>query len=244
MSTTQGDSPPPYIMTSHNEADELLQPVILTLSENFIRAQSANDTPLYELSRDIGRSSGGEAQVSLGRLIHRVRTNVDGTPRVTHRNRRIFELKHLPPVLSKGFPYCLDAVSQASIGNLALKTTHFPRPGFKVVRIKPEKEGGFPKGYRARRKSLKEVELVFEILKKQGHYEWISPDGNRIAVEEETEDRYRLIVTAPVTRKMMDAMIGSWCLRIWRDSVELNHGSRNKIRSEVRSTREVLPRWW
>ncbi|KAI1081393.1 hypothetical protein F5B20DRAFT_579256 [Whalleya microplaca] len=239
-----GEDPPPYIPPSHNEAEELLQPVILILSERFIRIQSVNSTPLYELSRDIRRSSGCEAQVSLDRLIHSVRTNADGTPRVTHRNRHIFDLKHMPPILSKGFPYCLDAISRTSMGNLALKTTSFPRPGFKVMKIEPERGDGFPKGYTARRKSLKEVELIFEVLRKQGHFEWLSPDGNRIAVEEEIEGQYKLIVMSPVPRKIMDAMVGSWCLRIWRDNSKVDDEPWKPFKTEVRNTREILPRWW
>lgn len=225
------ESPPPYITGSHNEAEEVVQPVILILTGYFIRAQSADGTPLYELSRDVRHSSTSEAQlaqVSLGRLIHNVRVTANGTPRTSQRNRHIFELKHLPSVISTGYPYCLDSVSRSTVGNLALKSASFPRQGFKIVKIKPEKEDGFPKGYRARRESLKESELMFEILKKSGRYEWMSPEGNRIAVEDETEeDQARLIVTAPVTRKTMDAMIGSWCLRIWRDSIKSTNEPRS-----------------
>lgn len=219
------EDPPPYITENHNEAEELLQPVILVLVGQSIRAQSADGTPMYELSRDIKRTSTSEgwlAQVSLERLVHNVRVSANGTARVSQRNKHIFDLKHLPPVLSTGFPYCLDAMSRNTMGNLAIKSASFPRSGFKVVRIKPEKEDGFPKGYNARRESLKEGEVIFEVLRKRNHYEWMRSDGDRIALEDETEDEHRLIVTAPVTRKTMDAMIGSWCLKVWRDSIKSN----------------------
>ncbi|KAI1139908.1 hypothetical protein F5Y05DRAFT_412087 [Hypoxylon sp. FL0543] len=246
-SALEGDDPPPYIAGSYNDAEEIVQPVILVLTGHYIRAQTADGTPLYELSRDIGGCSTSEArlaQVSLERLIHNVRASANGMPRVSHRSRHIFELKHLPPVISTGYPYCLDAVSRHAIGNLALKSASFPRSGFRIVKIQPEKEDGFPKGYRARRESLKQGETIFEIVKKRGHYEWMHPDGNRIAVDDDTGGQHRLIVTAPLTRKTMDAMIGGWCLRIWRDSIKSNNEPRKALKTEVRSSREVLPRWW
>ncbi|KAI1206144.1 uncharacterized protein F4807DRAFT_453575 [Annulohypoxylon truncatum] len=227
------DSPPPYVVGNHNDAGEILQPVILVLTGHFIRAQSVGGTPLYELSRDIRTSSTSEAQlaqVSLERLIHNVRVSANGTPRVLHRNRHIFELKHLPPVISTGFPYCLEATSRHALGNLALKSPSFPRSTFKIVRINEEKGDGLPKGYKARKESLKGGEMIFEIVRKRGHYEWMSPEGNRIAVEDETDGNHRLIVTAPVMRRTMDAMMGSWCLRIWRDSIKSNHQPRKPPR--------------
>ncbi|KAI0385530.1 hypothetical protein F5Y04DRAFT_187292 [Hypomontagnella monticulosa] len=241
------DGPPPYVTENHNEAEELVQPVILVLVGQSIRAQTADGTPMYELSRDIQRTSTSEgwlAQVSLERLVHSVRVSANGNARVSHRNKHIFDLKHLPPVLSTGYPYCLDAISRNTMGNLALKPASFPRSGFKVVRIKPEKEDGFPKGYHARRESLKEGDVIFEVVKKRNHYEWVQSDGDRIALEDEAEDEHRLIVTTPVTRKMMDAMIGSWCLKVWRDSIKSNSDPMKSVRKEVRSGREVLPRFW
>ncbi|KAI1381239.1 hypothetical protein F4677DRAFT_119973 [Hypoxylon crocopeplum] len=242
-----GENPPPYITGNPGNPEEVVQPVILVLAGQFIRAQTSDGPPLYELSRDVSRASISEAhlaQVSLERLIHNVRVNANGTPRVKQHNRHIFELKHLPPVISTGFPYCLDAMSRSAVGNLALKTTSFPRSGFKVVKIKPEKEDGFPKGYRARKESLKEVEDIFDVRKRRGHYEWVRTGEQRIAIEDKTGDEHKLILISAVTRRTMDALIGSWCLRIWHDSIKSHHGPRLGFQSEVRSAREVLPRWW
>ncbi|KAI1769132.1 hypothetical protein GGR53DRAFT_461626 [Hypoxylon sp. FL1150] len=238
------DHPPPYVTGRRDDAEDIIQPVILIHVGHFIRAQSVDGTPLYQLSRDVRHSSTSEAQlaqVTLERLIHTVRTSSDGTPRTSQRSRNIFELKHLPSVLSTGFPYCLDAASRSVIGNLAIKSTSFPKPGLRVVKIKPERQDEFPKGYKARRESLKEAELVFEIVRKQGHYEWMSPEGARLAVEDETEDGVlaRLVLMAPVTRKTMDAIIGSWCLRMWRASIKSARSSQNP-RKSIPSIRVTL----
>src|SRR5687768_615763 len=129
------ENPPPYITADQNEADEVVQPVILVLTGQYICTQASGMTPLYELSQDIRQPSQGESKASLSRVTRNVRTNADGTPRVTQRNRHIFDLKHLPSLLSKGFPYCLYPVSRSAAGNLGLKTLSFPRSGFKMVRL-------------------------------------------------------------------------------------------------------------
>ncbi|KAI1502512.1 hypothetical protein F5X99DRAFT_378931 [Biscogniauxia marginata] len=245
-SPQSGEYPPPYIAGTRDDADELLQPVILVLVANFIYAQTSERPPLFELSRGVTESSDGGSPISLKRLTHGVRTTTRGTPRVTQRSRSIFELKHLGPVLSKGFPYCLDAASRSTVGNLALKAFSFPRRGFKIVRTEPVEEDGLPKGYKARRRSVREAEVVFEVSRKDRHYEWADPDGKRIAVEDESDGRHRLIVTASVTRRTMDALVGSWCLRIWCDTIESSHGSGSwkGLTTNVRKAREVLPKFW
>ncbi|KAI1106381.1 hypothetical protein F4804DRAFT_41566 [Jackrogersella minutella] len=233
-SSLEDQDPPPYVAGSHTDSDDILQPIILILTGQFVRPQTVAGTPLYELSRDIRTSSTSAtqlAQVSLERLIHNVRVSYDGTPRVTQRSRHIFELKHLPPVMSTEFTYCLDAMSRHAMGNLALKTFSFPRSGFKIVKIRPEDEYAFPKGYNARQESLKEGELIFEVFKKSGHFKWMSPQGNLLAIEDKSEDHHRLVVTVPVTRRTMDAMIASWCLRLWRDTIKSNYQPRTIYRS-------------
>ncbi|RYO82424.1 hypothetical protein DL766_007782 [Monosporascus sp. MC13-8B] len=216
------ENPPPYITANQSEADEVVQPVILVLREQCICAQTSGMTTLYELSQDIRQPSHGEYKASFSRVTRKVRTNADGTPLVTQRNRHIFDLKHLPSILSKGFPYCLDPVTQSTAGNLGLKTLCFPRSGFRIVRLEHEKGEGLPKGYKAMRRSDREVGTMFEIRKKHGYYEWIGPDGRRLAVEDDVADERKLIVTAPTSRAIADAMVASWSLRIWHNCIELN----------------------
>ncbi|RYP67190.1 hypothetical protein DL769_005822 [Monosporascus sp. CRB-8-3] len=216
------ENPPPYITANQHEADEVVQPVILVLTGQCICAQASGMTPLYELSQDIRQPSHGVSKASLSRVIWKVRTNADGTPHVTQRNRHIFDLRRLPSLLSKGFPYCLDPVSRSATGNLGLKTLSFPRSGFKMVRLEPEKGEGLPKGYKAMRRSDREAGTVFEIRKKHGHYEWIGSDGRRLAVEDDVADEHKLIVTTPMSRATADAMVASWSLRIWHNCIESN----------------------
>ncbi|RYP00046.1 hypothetical protein DL764_006622 [Monosporascus ibericus] len=221
-SPSVAENPPPYITADQNEADEVVQPVILVLTGLCICAETSGMTRLYELSQDIRQPSHGESKVSLSRVAWNVRTNADGTPRLTQRNRHIFDLKHLPSLLLKGFPYSLDPVSRSAAGKLGLKTLPFPRSGFKMVRLEPENGEGLPKGYKAMRRSDREAGTVFEIRKKRGHYEWIGPDGCRLAVEDDVADERKLIITAPTSRATADAMVASWSLRIWHNSIESN----------------------
>ena len=221
-------APPPYISANQIVAeDEVVQPTILVISQHFIRAQSSVGAVLYELSQDITQSSDGESKASLSRVVRGVRMSASGAPRATQRSRHIYDLKRLPSLLANGFPYCLDATSRsaAAAGHLGLKTTSFPRTGAKILRMESDKAGGsFPKGYKARRETAKHNGSMFELRKAHDHYEWIDSEGHRIAVEDHTTDYFQLIVTTPLSRPVIDALVASWCLKIWHDRIELSIG--------------------
>ncbi|KAI0181730.1 hypothetical protein GGR52DRAFT_584226 [Hypoxylon sp. FL1284] len=258
--------PPPYAAggsstTRRNDAEDVVQPVILIHAGQYVRARTAGGAALYQLSRDVRRSATSEsqlAQVTLERLVHVVR---GGGRAPQQRARAVFELTHTPSVLATGFPYSLEPASRSALGRLALRgpagASALALPGtdaaagLRVVRIRPEaarprRDDQFPKGYRARRGSLfREAELVFDVARTRGRYEWRGADGARLAVEDLTDDGElaRLVLLAPVTRRVLDAMVASWCLRMWRASIRSDHSPLSALK-EVRSNREILPRWW
>ncbi|KAI1342571.1 hypothetical protein F5Y15DRAFT_309071 [Xylariaceae sp. FL0016] len=249
-SPEESGDPPPYAFRTRDGRDEVLPPVILVLDGTVIRAQSAGTRPLFELSRDIiDGSSGVTTPILLKRLIYKVRTTRNGTPREAQRGQPLFQLQHLGRVLSKGYPWCLEATSRSSVGNLALKTVALHRSRLKVVRTASVEGHGLPKGYVARRKSLKDAELVFDIVEKENRYEWSNGEGERVAVEDCFDGRCRLLVLAPLTRQTMDALVGSWCLRLWRATEESTKGEATSLVKfavplNVRKAREILPRYW
>ncbi|KAH9905790.1 hypothetical protein F4778DRAFT_679241 [Xylariomycetidae sp. FL2044] len=261
--------PPPYISGNQEDPDELLQPIILVLAAPFIYAQSAETAPLFELSKNITKPPESGSPVSFSRAVPNIRSNPDGTPRITWRTRSTFELKQLGRLLSDGFPYRLESVSRSAIGNLALVPyTSFRRPRFKVVILKDlsEKWKGLPKGYTAIKPSARETDILFEIRTKDQHHEWSDAEGRRIAMEDEIDGRQTLTITACLTKKVVDALVGCWCLRLWRQAIETEkekktwRGSMLSQEAEstpedctdpfktgiihARSERLILPRFW
>jgi hypothetical protein len=221
--------PPPYSVKERYDGSDMVEAVILVLGKTFIHAECAANVPLYQLSRDLGGLGDTELSVAVSSLYHKVRVDSDGTPHLRRRTRHIFDLKHLPPAISPNFTYCLDwTARKAADSYLALKTpSGFHRGGgLKLVRTKPKKEDGFPKGYHARRRSVKEVGQVFEVQSRDGALVWADAKGKAVAVENHDDGQQKLMVVAPLSRETLDALVGGWCLRIWHDLVKAKHASQ------------------
>ena len=67
---------------------------------------------------------------------------------------------------------------------------------------------------------IKDAQPLFELRKRDCRWEWEDNNGNAVAVEDEGEDTHRLIVTAPLLRETIDALVALWCLRLWEYSAE------------------------
>ncbi|KAK9772091.1 hypothetical protein AB5N19_11713 [Seiridium cardinale] len=226
------EDPPPYSAQDQDCADELVDPTILILVGSSVHAEAATSPPLYSLSHSIDSLTGSESLVVLERYINTVRTGADEVPRIACRKRHIYDLKHLPPVLSPNFAFVLGAVSRRwCIGNIGFRKSARPGQGFKAVTTRPVKSDRFPKGYQARQPSEKEIDQIFGVKIRQNTYEWHTLDGGLVAVEDGRDDQQRLIITAPLTRRIVDALVGCWCLRIWYNNIEIQKGSQKWSKS-------------
>ena len=218
--------------------EQLVQPAILVMGKLTVHAQTADGTPLYELSRDVRRSSEGETHVEFSRLDHVVRASATaaGGPRVSHRTRHLFDFRRVPPVLAEGFPYRMDATARGG-DSYAIRALTFPRSGVKVVRPAfrhnpfahsggggTSKSDETPKGWMARATGTAvETGVAFEaVVRRHGRSEWVDGgDGRRLAVEDETADGdLQLTVIAALPRPVLDALVASWCLKVWYDCIE------------------------
>ncbi|KAH8657689.1 hypothetical protein BX600DRAFT_468008 [Xylariales sp. PMI_506] len=135
---------------------------------------------------------------------------------------------------------------------------------------------GLPKGYRAMRNQDREIDQVFVVRRRResrsygdpasssssssssSSYEWCaavaalnsSSSGASkvvaVAVEDGRDGQQRLVVTAPLRRRILDGLVGCWCLRIWYEkTASLDDTSKwAKFKAGVRSERQVLPKYW
>lgn len=230
------DSPPAYDHLETGEADALLQPVILVIEGRLIYAESAQSKPLFEVSQDISKLSHAYSTHSLARLDHVVRDRPGQGPRVYQRTRHIYNLKHVSPAISPNYLFQIEATSRAAVvRHLALRKSHIPWQGSRIVMAAEEAEtSGLPKGYKAARNNLVELGHLFEMRCRNRKYEWVTADDSRrVAVEEDEADgQHKLIVMAPLPRNRMDALVASWCLRLWQGNCEA------KPKPETRSFRD------
>ncbi|KAK8108458.1 hypothetical protein PG984_014259 [Apiospora sp. TS-2023a] len=251
------------------EEDDLLQPVILIMAGRFVHPESAQASPLYELSQDVDRLSGAYSTHTLERLEHGIAITSRNVPRITRRRRKVYHLKHVSPALSPSFPFQAEALSRQSLGNLGLcrpaAALHVPyfqtgEGSSRVVLLKERSDGGggLPKGYNAYRHAEMEAGQVFEFQQRRRQrqwsqrkrgggnssngYEWATAGGGRLAIEDDADGQHKLVVTSAVTRQTMDALVACWCLRLWRNNYETEPSLRgwNKLSHKVRDVRQKL----
>lgn len=248
MATPGGDkeeSPPAYDHLETEEPDALVQPVILVMEGRFIYAESAQSKPLFEVAQDISKLSHAYSTHSFSRLDHVVKDRPGQSPRVYQRTRHIYNLKHVSPAISPNYLFQIEPTSRKSAGHLGLRKSHIPWQGLRIVLTKENPEAtGLPKGYQAARNTQNETGHLFEMRRRNQKYEWATTaDSRRVAVEDEADGQHKLIFMAPLTRQVMDALVASWCLRLWQGNCEATPkpDTRPSFR-ECRSRPPIVPR--
>lgn len=217
------DRPPLY-----DEVIDVCEPTILILAGQSIHAESADSAPLYQVNRGIASLTHATHNVEFQRVQYSVKTTSGGEPAVKPRDRHIYNLKHDHKVPggydkwpSESPNYLIESVSSTTreAGNLGLKRSRFP--GRKQWRVLPvDMSGKKSKHDYGLPTFIKDAEPVFEINFKKAGYEWTDGEGKAVAVEDEGDDTHRLIVTASLPRKTLDALVALWCCRMWQHSAD------------------------
>lgn len=238
------ENPPAYDRLETEDTDALVQPVILVIEGRFIYAESAQSTPLFEVAQDIAKLSHAYSTHAFSRLDHVVKDRPGQSPRVYQRTRHIYDLKHVSPAISPNYLFQIEPTSRKSAGHLGLRKSHIPWQGSRIVLTQENPQAsGLPKGFQAARNTQNELGHLFEIRRRNRKYEWATAaDSRRVAVEEDEADgQHKLIVMAPLTRQIMDALVVSWCLRLWQANCEatpkpVTHSFRDYTINRFRNT--------
>ncbi|KAI1358098.1 hypothetical protein F5Y08DRAFT_322665 [Xylaria arbuscula] len=234
------DRPPCYAeaaaAASTGSTDDVIQPTILLLAGQTIHAETASSAPLYHLDRGIASLTGATSKVTLERVERTIRTSSDNEPSLRDRRRHVFTLEHSNAIYNKLPSNCPRFYARAStkraLGHIGLKKARL-RSGFRVLPVDVTGKGnsyGMPE-------FIKDAQPIFELHKREERWEWEDKNGNAVAVEDEGEDTHRLIVTAPLLRETVDALVALWCLRLWQysaDHAEQVHEGMDGIRRKLR----------
>ncbi|TPX08622.1 uncharacterized protein E0L32_009961 [Thyridium curvatum] len=236
-SSTSAAPPSHQDAGSTNDPDELVQPIVLGIAGRSILAEqpgaapgSAPPTAMYSLSRALADLGDYDQSVALERLDYKVRTAADGTPRVAPpRGKHVYDLCHPPPVTAPRFAYELRSQSRQTLGSLGMVRTSLAHV----------KEHHLKSGWRAVRKDNGFAE--FDVVRKdRRRLEWRDSFGTVVAIEEEDEEvplgdigpsgtgakvgenvgRLRMVMMVPLPRRLLDALVGVWCVRAWQEGVE------------------------
>lgn len=222
------DLPPSYDAgDGDDDALEILEPTILILSRQSIHAESSNSPALYTLSRGIASLTHATSTVELQRVDRTIQTNRYGEPTIKPRTRHIYDIRHVERVSggTKKLPpdsprFFAQAMSRKTLGSVALQkpqsATKQHRFQALPVTISSQHDtyglATFTRG----------ANPIFELDQRQG-YEWIdSSNGNNavIAIQDNGEDQHRLIVTASLSRYVVDALVVLWCCQIFQHSAD------------------------
>lgn len=208
-----GDEPPPYANDAAIIEDDLVAPDTLLLAGTEIhRTGNAESLPLYKLSLAIGHLREFNSKVSISRYDYSVRNAFSlsaGSPRIATREKHIYDLTRLPDIMVSKFQYYLESVGRSSMGHIGLKTHRgIGSSGFRAWR-----------GTRKNKASeLQQGDMLFDIKSKgKGLFEWRDPADKRRVLALETSDMgiYRLEVKETMDRQRRDALVSTWCLKLW-----------------------------
>ncbi|OAA61967.1 hypothetical protein SPI_04826 [Niveomyces insectorum RCEF 264] len=209
--------------------DDVVQPAVLVLTNQTIHAESEPSVPLYEVSRGVAQLGSATSVVEFKRMEKR---SGNGTAQL--RPRHVYNLRHvqtLARLLSAPYAeYFVEAVAAPSrrLGHLGLKNRrvlgHVSEEHYAVLPVDM-------KGWTERDQPPFEADAkpLFESHRRQdGSYKWTDGAGLDVALEYSdtgTEPRTgadpapRLVVTAPLPRASLDALVALWCCRLWQQSV-------------------------
>jgi hypothetical protein len=212
---------------SYNEAtdleNELMQPVIFLLNKQTIHAESLDSPPLYQLNRGVATLSHATEQVELARVERRVKTHDNGNPVIKPRERSIFTLhcmKNMPgglePLPPDSPQYWIRPASRKTIGAIGLKKALL-RSRWKALPV----DLSGKKSEFGLQQFVQGAYPIFELVQKGGRYQWTDSEGKPVAVEDEGENEHRLLISKPLRRQAMDALVALWCCRLWNYSA--NH---------------------
>lgn len=207
---------PPLYSEQRDDPDEILQPTIFILNDRFVHAETANSTPLYELSRQIHAQGAATTIIEFERLSYRVRTSADGTPSaITKRSKQLYNLTHLQPWLVLDFLGKLHPTTRKGLGEVGIRKSSFPHTGHRAVPIVPDRNGSSSGG--SGRSSAAPAHLFTIKEKRHGLIEWINVDGNVVATQDSKSDggQHKLLVAVPLPRRTLDGLVALWCLWLW-----------------------------
>lgn len=212
--TTEGPGLPTYeesAAVNHRTVEDLLPPETLCISDRFIRSETTQGAPLYELSHHIDSLKESDRKVIMQKLEKRVYQN-DGEPIVKTRNRALFHLIHPKPGEACHFLYQGESQSRQAISIGIERADSLLKQG-KKYRVTRARWG-------ADRRLNKDGEdiLFAAIAMKESDrvsWEWRNNDEEIVAREITEDGVLSLVVTAQMTTQARDALVASWYLRTW-----------------------------
>ncbi|RYP80646.1 hypothetical protein DL770_006136 [Monosporascus sp. CRB-9-2] len=222
------DISPPYEEVNDGPPDDVLEPEVFVFGGESITCETTASTPLYQMSWDVTTIPQKGTSVVFERIDHDPHEKAESTAPIKQQKQHLFYLAHPAGAQYRTDrpAYYITSVSPGALGNINLETSNpkFQKAEFKAL-LSPEKSASESPLFDEK------PEPLFDVKPKWmgGRYTWTDSAGKQVAYEDKKRDKHRLVVTAAMRRTMRDALIATWCLRLWHDTAESKEAKRDAI---------------
>lgn len=203
-----------------SEKADVIEPAVLLLSGQHVVSKAVPEAPLYEMSRDVTYIPQKNSSIIFERVEDAHATEADINAPENEQKQHLFYLAHPAGAeFQVEIPaYYLTAVSrEATLGNISLRST-------KPLLQRPEFEAVLSATRTAADKPLfdENPKVIFSIRPKllTGRHTWFDSDGNQVAAEEQKGSQRTLNITVSMKSELRDALVATWCLKVWHDTAE------------------------
>ncbi|KAK2037763.1 hypothetical protein LZ31DRAFT_159860 [Colletotrichum somersetense] len=239
-SAANADLPPEYAADGA-AVRERLPPDTLRLAGRSIHSAASRsvDAPgRYELNHQMDFLRETDRLVEFSRIDYAVRRQAAAAvgdqvvPEITSQPRHAFNLERPPAILQEAFPYYIKPVSRSGLGNIGLRFTKIGKSVCKAWRVGRRRRAassasagaGAGKEYEALEYEARG--LLFDVRRNNDVLDWFDGAGARVAVEYARDDIYSLNVLVAMDQAMRDALVASWCVKLWNDLAVKFHRRR------------------
>ena len=229
--TTYHDAEPPppaYDDVVANPPKYKIGPAALILDDESVNDEASPETPLYRLSRTVTIVTHKSSSITLERLDHAAPDKADTPGPPLERRHGLFYLVHPANARYRTdvHPYYMTAQKPGMLGNVRLETTQsrLQRTEFKAL-LSPGRSAADDTLFDAN-----DGESVLFSAKTKwmgGRCNWTDAKGMELAFEDGKSKKPRLVITAAMETDLRDALVGVWCLKVWRDAAETSTAKKD-----------------
>ena len=234
MTQDRKDLPPRYEDVAEGSSEQVLgQATFIFAGDSVVCETTAGTAPAYKLSWDVTAIPPKGTSVIFERVDPRLPEKVEGEALAEHQTEHLFYLAHPAGAqyqTDKPAYYitCSTAERGAALGNISLEATSKKAP-FQRTEFRALLHAGRSADDSPLFADAASAEPLFDARPKWvgGRYVWADSGGAEVAQEEEKDGQHRLAVTTPMARGIRDALVATWCLRLWHNTAESKAAKRD-----------------
>ncbi|KAI0104434.1 hypothetical protein F4814DRAFT_430751 [Daldinia grandis] len=224
------EDPSSYMASTERLWNDALEPTTLILKDQYIAPETEPTNWLYQIGRDVTAIPQKATSIAFEKLENNKSLEVDSSTSIESHNRHIFYLAHPLGAQYRTDipPYYLTSVSSDTLGNVSLETSksRLGKIAFKVLVSSGRSWTDNPLFHG-------NAELLFNVKQKwaNGQYIWTNSNDEQVAFEDNKSDRHKLVITASMRTDVRDALVATWCLKLWHDTSESRQAKREYMES-------------